>query len=813
MIPLAAFFVNALPMPLATPEPAIIPVPHLVDMRSGNMQLTSSSSVVAADNQLLPLAEILSEEIYMATGLRIPVVSTTPQAGDIVLKLDSASPGEHYTLDVKDSAVVNGSTYGAIAAGSVSLLQSIEKTDDGIQLPCMRIEDQPAVAYRGLMLDLARQYHSMDRLKQAVILCRMYKIKYLQLHLCDRGAFVFPSTAYPQLVTKGHSYTLEEFKELEQFATERGVILIPELDVPSHADALVNGMPEVFKCTDGINYTINFATPEALKVIDTLVGEMCEVFKATPYFHMGGDEIILPNPETNPDFKKAIEKNNLRDCMDLYRLFIIQLNEMAKKRDKQLIVWERFLRDPDSPVQIPKDVIVMEYAGHWYPAYEILEDGYTIINATGSPLYVVRRHKHTPEQIYNWHMYFWECYAPAYEKRHFYEVKPNPRVMGAQMCSWEQPQNIVIPSLRRRIPAIAERMWNPDAERTYQNFAGRLVHTDRLLDSQIHPVMAHAEGLIPERTDWEQDYPRLFSTAVTLSMHPILPNTEVRYTLDGSDPTTKSVLYESPLVLSDNVVTVKARLFDDNGNKIGFLYDQEFKLSILSAEATGTRPDVLRPKISEPPFAFTDTVTITLTASRTNGTIRYTLNGRKPTMKDAEYSAPISIDKTTRVRAQYFAPNGVARGEEWRMDYQKIPYDVNLATGKPVTMSPDARENEKHVPENAVDGWVIKEKFWGAGPYPQWWQVDLEKEYSIDKLHLFFYWDGKRYYQYTIEVSPDAKTWTKVVDKSTNKDKATEEGIVHSFTPVDARYIRVNMLKNSANIGVHIVEFRVYETR
>jgi len=219
---------------------------------------------------------------------------------------------------------------------------------------------------------------------------------------------------------------------------------------------------------------------------------------------------------------------------------------------------------------------------------------------------------------------------------------------------------------------------------------------------------------------------------------------------------------------------------------------------------------VIRPGIGEPPKAFTDSATVSLSSSWTNGIIRYTLNGRKPGVKDTIYTKPITITKTTRIRALFFDQTGSARGQEWSMSFEKIPYEVNLATGKPVSDSMKGGETDKLVPENANDGWVILEKFWGAHPWPQWWQVDLEKTHDLNKVQLFFYWDGKRYYQYTVDVSADAKKWTNVADRSSNTDIATSEGVVHEFAPVSARYIRVNMLKNSANQGVHIVEFRAY---
>ena len=89
--------------------------------------------------------------------------------------------------------------------------------------------------------------------------------------------------------------------------------------------------------------------------------------------------------------------------------------------------------------------------------------------------------------------------------------------------------------------------------------------------------------------------------------------------------------------------------------------------------------------------------------------------------------------------------------------------------------------------------------------------MDLQKEYSVDRIQVVPLFDGMRYYQYTVEVSTDDKAWTQVVDASKNTTVGTEKGYMHKFTPTKARYIRVNVLKNSDNPATHLVEVRAWE--
>lgn len=137
--------------------------------------------------------------------------------------------------------------------------------------------------------------------------------------------------------------------------------------------------------------------------------------------------------------------------------------------------------------------------------------------------------------------------------------------------------------------------------------------------------------------------------------------------------------------------------------------------------------------------------------------------------------------------------------------------DVNLATGKPVTVSGGTERG--HNPELAVDGYTSNKDVssWWAANAPQWLQVDLGKAHRIGSVKVYPYWDGERYYQYTVEVSTDAAQWIRVVDRSKNIRPATAEGDLHKFDPLEARYVRVHILYNSANPSVHLVELKVYE--
>ncbi|MBN1901606.1 discoidin domain-containing protein, partial [Candidatus Sumerlaeota bacterium] len=154
--------------------------------------------------------------------------------------------------------------------------------------------------------------------------------------------------------------------------------------------------------------------------------------------------------------------------------------------------------------------------------------------------------------------------------------------------------------------------------------------------------------------------------------------------------------------------------------------------------------------------------------------------------------------------------------EEREIEFKTLysPQVQGIAYKKPVKTS--GPHEEGHPPQLAVDGNVRDQEessWWAAPPLPKWLEVDLEKEYNIGAIQVFPYWDGSRYYQYTVETSTDGKEWNKVIDMSANTKASTSRGDYHKIAPQKARHVRVNMIYNSANPSVHLVEVRVFEAK
>jgi len=557
--------------------PNLVPLPRKMEPGEGSLPL-ASARILARTPDLIGLAKVLSEEIEVTRRLKLPVVDQAERPGDIVLELDSKLKGEGYRLAVDRQAVASGGNPGAVANATVSILQAISGKGNAAALPRMLIQDDSDNHYRGLMIDVARKYHSIGNLKQIVRMCRFYKIRYLQLHLTDDQAFMFPTKAFPKVLEKsqngGNAYTVEELKDLVAYADARNVTLIPEFDIPGHSAALNRSDPDFWMIRGTKPYehhaSINFARDEVVEACATIIGEMCDVFKSSPYFHIGGDEADYALADQNEDFQKAFAKLGLgkRGQHELYRRFLVQMDAAVKKKGKKTIVWEGFGEDPGTKFPIPKDVIVMVYENRFYQPDKLVKDGYAIINASWTPLYVMGVLEGYTRKIHDWNVNRFGAYTKDFTKTTWRDIEPTPLLGGAQICSWERHEAVEIANLRLPLAAMSERVWSTGGDKDWEDFQKRLAASDAVLEQLVHTVHWETEGL----ADIED---RMFDAPFSITMKSEEPGT-IRYTLDGKVPTTESPVFNSPVQISKPTF-VRSALFDADGKQVGDLTEDYFR--------------------------------------------------------------------------------------------------------------------------------------------------------------------------------------------------------------------------------------------
>jgi len=461
----------------------LIPWPKAIKVNPGYLKLAATSRIVAGDDSLKGLGDILAGEIQLLTGLQLPVAGPPARAGDIVLTIDkSLKAGEPilvtrppavlrstdgaHSVTIGEQAVVTGFDYRAVAEGSATLLQSLSQAGGQVALPKLAIKDWPHADYCGMMVDCGRQEQPIEALKKMIETCRMYKVRYLHLHLTDDQGWCFPSTKYPQLGSKNvgtHGglapkvYPLAELKNLVAFADARGIAIVPEFEVPGHSGAALRSLPEIF---DAINPEtkkpvgmgcMNMASEEIYPALDTIIGEMCDVFKSSPYFHIGSDEVSMGRVSLHSGYKAFMDKHGLKNDGELANYFISGVNDIVKKHGKKAIKWEG-LADTAS-----KDIIVMTWNSNSNEASRLIGLGYTTLTCPwnlGVPW----------EQ---WSMYV--CNGSM--------LKKGDSVIGSTLVAWEQSAEAHT-GMVRNVAARQERTWGPDNSVTEAGFAARFQPQD-----------------------------------------------------------------------------------------------------------------------------------------------------------------------------------------------------------------------------------------------------------------------------------------------------------------------------------------------
>ncbi|MCY2925967.1 MAG: chitobiase/beta-hexosaminidase C-terminal domain-containing protein, partial [Planctomycetota bacterium] len=513
----------------------------------------------------------------------------------------------------------------------------------------------------------------------------------------------------------------------------------------------------------------------------------------SPFFHMGSDESNFALFETWPDVV-ADRKATGRNTPQQHCWLINEINKVVKKRGKQLIVWEGFYLP-----EVDKDVLVMEWDGRYFDPPGVAAAGYKMINVPWVPCIWA-----TGRENYEWNLWLLGSQDRTPDQFQRADSPDKDPVIGGQMVLWECGGDSIIPQLRATAVPRHERIHSPDANKTYEDFDRRYQHVDELLDLLLHKFVVKPEG---QTINTDKVFTK--SLKLTLDPSPAVKGT-IRYTLDGSMPKADSPAYTAPITLAAST-KFNAQFFGEDGKPAGFPRLVNYNFRPLTASVKGVLPQE-RFRLNR----YIEKVEVTL-KSALPGEIRYTIDGKEPKADSTLYTGAVTIQGGTKnIRSALFVA-GKKVGDEWGEGYTWLNYERNITTGKPTASGKGTGTNEPSKYETGVslacDGLVEVDKHWGLSPYPCWLKIDLQKTVKLDELKLICWWGDGRSYQYTIELSNDEKTWTKVVDASANTKETTEQGYDHKFAPTQARYIRVVMLKNTANIAVHIVEVRAYEAK
>lgn len=390
----------------------------------------------------------------------------TKSTGNAVPKLGD---DENYKLEINnDQAKLTANTTVGAMRGLETFLQLLEGDKDGFYFPAVAIDDKPRFPWRGLMIDSARHFMPLEVLKRNIDGMAAVKLNVLHWHLIDDQGFRVESKKFPELHKLGSDglfYTQEEVKEIIDYAAKRGIRVMPELEMPGHATALLVSHPELASLPGNYEIerdpgifdpTLNPINPETYKFLDTFLTEMAELFP-DKYIHIGGDENEGKQWAANEEIQAFMKKNDLKDKHELQNYFNKKILKFLQKNDKIMMGWDEiFVAD------LPKDVVIHSWRGQEALA-KAANQGYTGVLSNG---------------------YYIDLMQPASEH---YLVDPLPadtqlstveqkRVLGGEATMWSEwvsPETIDS-RIWSRMPAIAERFWSPQNIRDVDDMYRRL---------------------------------------------------------------------------------------------------------------------------------------------------------------------------------------------------------------------------------------------------------------------------------------------------------------------------------------------------
>ena len=502
---------------------AFVPTSASLILSNGSIELSEDSKIIfevrenvprKIESTLEPLAWVLSEEIEILTGLKLDVSEKTresqPPGKDIHLSfesiagefaIDEAQENQAYTLTVNNNGIVIKSRYyKGVAYGTATLLQALTERDNQVSIRHLKIDDGPTDEFRNILLDVARNPISIGVIQDVVRLARLYKVRYVQLHLTDDQSFTFPFAPIIEgLETSGvgnNAYTRQQLQELVAYADARGVTLIPELELPGHSTKIKqSGYLSPLDKNDG-----DIADPANFEKLLAVVDDVSDVFRSSPYFHMGGDESgagrkLIPLVE-------AINKH-------------LRAKPVGEKR--RLLVWEGFHGAPTEQIPPTGDdrVIVMAWESSYNAPWDLLNNGYEIINASWKPTYIVGGFgglihagsggvkKFDLEDIFDWDkstFMHWEPGRPIFE-----DLGPNDpvigdhqwnaewigkqdQIIGGMLLYWEQREGSTVHNLLPRVPVLAQRTWSPQADLDFERFSAIAKQAEQKVLPIIQPV-------------------------------------------------------------------------------------------------------------------------------------------------------------------------------------------------------------------------------------------------------------------------------------------------------------------------------------
>ena len=580
------------------PQIAIVPYPNHLETGRGTYRVTDRPVTCDSrtDERTQRAVVGFAARLATVTGGTNPVtVADEMPASGIRFVTDESLPAEGYELNVDGEGIeVRASQFPGFLYALQSLGQLLPAAvygtepapDAAWEVPCVKIADAPRFAYRGMHLDVARHFFSVDEVKRYIDVMAIHKLNTLHWHLTDDQGWRIEIKRYPELTAVGSIrkatvvrkewgtydgtpyggfYTQDEIRDVVKYAADRGVTVIPEIDLPGHMLAALTAYPEL-GCTGG-PYEVwgrwgvadDVLCPGREKTFEFLEGVLTEVMELFPseYIHIGGDECPKVRWEKCPRCQAKIRQLGLKDDGEhtaehyLQSYVTDRIGKFLAQHGRRIIGWDEILEG-----RAPSDAVVMSWRGSeggiaaaklghdviMTPNSHFYFDYYQSLDTDAEPFGIGG---YIPmEQVYS--------YDPA-----FPELTPEQQkhILGVQANLWteyvlsdEHLEYMLLP----RLAALSEVQWCLPETKDWNRFIGSF-RMDEIYSQMGYEFAKHIFGVT---ASYAVD-PEKGGVVMTLTTQGGAP---IRYTLDGSDPTASSPLYKAPVTIGESCTFKAAAL-------------------------------------------------------------------------------------------------------------------------------------------------------------------------------------------------------------------------------------------------------------
>lgn len=698
----------------------IIPRPQQVKVSNDAPFTLSAKTVISLGTNSQDMkrnANMLASYIEQATGIR-PAVGKSKNGTAIVLTIDKTiANAEGYKLDADAKQI---RIAGASAAGVFYGIQTLRKSlplvngkASKVSIPAVHIADAPRFAYRGTHLDVSRHFVTADSVRQFIDMLALHNINRFHWHLTDDQGWRIEIKKYPlltQIGSKraqtviGHNsgkydgkpysgfYTQKQIRDIVKYAADRYITIVPEIDLPGHMQAALAAYPDM-GCTGGpyevwqkwgvSDNVLCAGNDKTLTFIDNVLKEITQLFPSK-YIHVGGDECPKTQWQKCPKCQARIKALNL-EAKDghsaeerLQSYIITHASNYLKSLGRNTIGWDEILegglaegatvmswRGESGGIAAAKqhhDVVMTPNSYLYFDYYQSLDKANEPLAIGGYlPLETVYSYEPMPKEL------------TADEARHIIGVQAN--IWTEYMPTFKQMQYMALP----RLAALSEVQWSQPALKDYNSFTNRLTEFTHLYDRLGYNYAKHLYN-VAIHVDSDNKWREILIHMTTAG------NAEIRYTLDGTEPTANSTLYTGAIVLQKSA-KIRAAAFRDGKRSSVTSQDISFN------KATACPVELLQPTHKNYTYKGGATLTDGLLGDKGFGT------GRWLGFSGNDLEAVIDLKQNTDVSS--VSLNTCVDKGSWIFDARNIEVSVS-ADGKSFTKvaSKSLPALEEQTPDN-----------------------------------------------------------------------------------------------------------------